>query len=101
MSKNKNSASLEVVFCELFDTEEKIKNFLSTAFEDYINDGDFQAFYNALELVIKSRYTMEGFAGKISLSKSGLYNIVKGRKEPKITTLARILKELGYSLKVA
>ena len=44
---------------------------------------------------------MQGFANKIDLSKVSLYNIVKGRKEPKITTLSKILKELGLTLKIA
>ena len=44
---------------------------------------------------------MQGFAEKIDLSRTGLYNIIQGKKEPKITTLAKILKELGLTLKVA
>ena len=78
-----------------------MKEYLSYAFEKYLEDGDFNVFYRALELVIKSRDTMQGFADKVDLSKMGLYNIVKGKKEPKITTLAKILKELGLTLKVA
>ena len=44
---------------------------------------------------------MQGFAGKVDLSRMGLYNIIQCKKEPKTTTLAKILKELGLSLKVA
>lgn len=101
MTKYNNSISMEEAFCEVFDTEEDLKDYLSFAFEQYLEDGDFNVFYRSLELVIKSRDTMQGFAKKVDLSKMGLYNIVKGKKEPKITTLAKILKELNLTLKIA
>ncbi len=99
--KYKNCISFEEGFCELFNTEEKLRSFLNTAFEDYLEDGDFNAFCYSLELVIKSRDTIKGFAEKVDLSKMGLYNIINGKKEPKIRTLAKILKELGCTLKIA
>ena len=101
MTKYNNSISMEEAFREVFDTEEDLKDYLSFAFEQYLEDGDFNVFYRSLELVIKSRDTMQGFAKKVDLSKMGLYNIVKGKKEPKITTLAKILKELNLTLKIA
>ena len=101
MEKYKNSASMEEVFVDIFDTEEKLKEYMEYAFEEYLEDGNFNVFYRSLELVIKARGTMQGFARKVDLSKMGLYNIVKGKKEPKITTLAKILKELGMTLKIA
>ncbi len=101
MAKYKNSVPMDEVFCEIFDTEEKLKEFLAVSFEEYLEDGNFNVFYRSLEMVIKARGTMEGFARKIDLSKMGLYNIVKGKKEPKITTLQKILKELDLTLKIA
>lgn len=101
MGNYKNSISFEEGFSLIFNTEEKQREYLMFAFEEYLNDGDFNVFYRSLELVIKARYTMKGFAEKVDLSKMGLYNIVKGKKEPKITTLAKILKELNMTLKIA
>lgn len=101
MTEYKNSISIENAFSQVFDTEEDLKEYLSYAFEQYIEDGNFNVFYRALELAIKSRDTLQGFAGKVDLSRMGLYNIIQGKKEPKITTLAKILKELGLTLKVA
>ena len=97
----KNTTNFENVFCEIVNDKEQLRDFLNIAFEEYLEDGDFNSFYRSLELVIKSRDTMQNFANKVELSKMGLYNVVKGKKEPKITTLAKILKELGFSLKVA
>ena len=101
MKRYNNSVPMDEVFCEIFDTQEKQRDYLTFAFEEYLNDGDFNVFYRSLELVIKARYTMKGFAEKVDLSQMGLYNIVKGKKEPKITTLAKILKELDLTLKIA
>ena len=44
---------MEEAFCEVFDTEEDLKDYLSFAFEQYLEDGDFNVFYRSLELVIK------------------------------------------------
>ena len=101
MTNYKNSISLDDAFAHVFDNEEDVKEYLKYAFEQYIEDGNFNVFYRALELVIKSKDSMQGFAEKIDLSRTSLYNIIQGKKEPKITTLAKILKELGLTLKVA
>lgn len=101
MKENKNSISMNEAFVQTFDNEEDLKEYLSYAFEQYIEDGNFNVFYRALELAIKSRDTMQGFSAKVDLSRMGLYNIIQGKKEPKITTLAKILKELGLTIKVA
>lgn len=101
MKTYKNSGTLDELFCKTFNSTEDLKEYLQYAFEEYLEDGDFNVFYRSLELVIKSRDTMTGFARKVDLSKMGLYNIVKGKKEPKITTLAKILKELDLTLKIA
>ena len=101
MKKYKNSVPLEDVFCELFNDKEKLKDFLDSAFGEYIKTGDFDCFYRSLELVIKAQSTMDGFAKKINISKMGLYNVIKGKKEPKITTLVKIFNGLGYTLKVS
>lgn len=101
MTEYKSSISMENAFNQVFDSEQDLKEYLSFAFEQYIDDGNFNVFYRALELVIKSRDTIQGFANKVDLSRMGLYNIIQGKKEPKITTLAKILKQLGLTLKVA
>ena len=101
MTDYKNTISLDEAFVQVFDNEEDIKEYLSYAFDQYIEDGNFNVFYRALELVIKSKDSMQGFAEKIDLSRTSLYNIIQGKKEPKITTLVKILKELGLTLKVA
>ena len=98
---NNNSISMDEAFRAVMNNEQDLKEYLAFAFEQYIEDGDFNVFYRALELTIKSRDTIQNFAQKVNMSKMGLYNIIHGKKEPKITTLAKILKELGLTIKVA
>ncbi len=101
MTNYKNSISMDNAFVQTFVTQDDLKEFLSYAFEQYTEDGNFNTFYRALEIVIKAKDSMQGFADKVDLSRTSLYNIIKGKKEPKITTLVKILKELGLTLKVA
>jgi len=99
--KYKNSVTFEEGFCELYKTHEDIRDFLNVSLEEYLEDGDFNGFYRCLELAIKAQDSIAGFAKKVELSKMSLYNIVNGKKEPRISTLAKILNELGLQLKVA
>ena len=64
MGKYKNSISFEEGFCEIFNTEEDLKDYLTFAFEEYLQDGDFNVFCRSLELVIKSRDTISSMVKK-------------------------------------
>jgi len=99
--KYKNSIPFEEYFCEKYNTKEDIREYLNFALDEYLQDGDFNVFYRSLELCIKAQDSISGFAKKIDLSAMSLYNIVNGKKEPRISTLAKILNELDLKLRVA
>ena len=82
-------------------TDEDIKLYLNTSLKDYIEDGDFNSFYRALEIAIKSRNSISGFAKKIGMSRTHLYSLFKNEKEPKFSTIVKIFHELGYELEIA
>jgi DNA-binding phage protein len=63
-------------------------------------DGDFNKFFKSLEKVIKSRDNISSFAKKIDIDRTNLYSLFNGEKVPRIDTLAKILKALGYSLEI-
>lgn len=77
------------------------KEYMNESLAEYINDGDFNAFFRSLELVIKSRDSISGFCEKAGIDRAMLYQIFNGKRVPKVDTLAKILKTLGYNLKVA
>lgn len=85
---------------ELKDPEYQ-REFLNVSLEEYIEDGDFKSFFKSLEYVIKARGSVTEFAKKVNLNRRNLYELFKGEQKPQLDTVIKILKELGYSLKVA
>lgn len=86
---------------EQLKNEEFQKEYMNESLAEYINDGDFNAFFRSLELVIKSRDSISGFCKKAGIDRAMLYQIFNGERVPRLDTLAKILKTLGYNLKVA
>ena len=58
-------------------------------------------FFRSLELVIKSRDSISGFCEKAGIDRTMLYEIFRGKRVPRLDTLAKILKTLGYNLRIA
>ena len=83
---------------EQLKDEEFQKEYMNQTLAEYIEDGNFNAFFRSLELVIKSRDTISGFCEKAGIDRALLYDVFKGERVPKVDTLAKILKTLGYSL---
>ena len=81
--------------------EEFQKEYLNASLEEYIQDGDFSAFFRSLEYVIKSRDSISNFCKKANIDRAMLYQAFKGDRVPRVDTLAKILKELGFTLRVA
>lgn len=86
---------------EQLKDEEFQKEYINESLAEYIKDGDFNAFFRSLELVIKSRDSISGFCEKAGIDRAMLYQIFNGKRVPKVDTLAKILKTLGYNLKIA
>ena len=78
------------------------KEWLRISILDYIETGDYTEFYRALEQVIRVRGTIKDFAQKTGIDRSNLTEILKGKTKsaPNITTIGKILKELGFTLSV-
>lgn len=101
MKELKHTTDLEAYLINDLKSDEDIKLYLNASLKDYLDDGDFNSFYHALEIVIKAKDTVSGFAKKIGMSRSHLYSLFKNEKEPKFSTIAKIFQELGYELEVA
>ncbi len=86
---------------EQLKDEEFQKEYMNESLAEYINDGDFNKFFRSLELVIKSRDSISGFCEKAGIDRAMLYQIFNGERVPRMDTLAKILKTLGYNLKIA
>ena len=69
--------------------------------EEFLKDNDLNAFIKALEYAVKAKDTIMGMSKKTGISRSNLYAIFKGEQKPQLSTALKIIKELGYTLKVA
>ena len=101
MKELKHTLDLESYIVNDLKSDEDIKLYLNASLKDYLDDGDFNSFYRALEIVIKAKDTVSGFAKKTGMSRAHLYSIFKSEKEPKFSTIVKIFQELGYELEVA
>ena len=77
------------------------KAYLNATLEEYLEDGNFNSFFKSLEKVIKARESVSSFAKKINIDRANLYTMFNGKKVPRLDTIAKILKELGYTIHVA
>ncbi len=101
MTDLKHTQDLENYLVNGLKSEEDIKLYLNASLKDYLEDGDFNSFYRALEIAIKAKDTVAGFAKKLGMSRTHLYSLFKSEKEPKFSTIVKIFQELGYELEVA
>jgi len=75
--------------------------YLKESILEYIEDGDYCAFFLALERVIKARTTVKQFAEEIGMHRANLVDILHGKtKAPTLQTISKILDGLGYSLSI-
>lgn len=73
--------------------------YLKESISAYAEDGDYCAFYHALEQVIKARTTVKEFAEQIGMHRANLVDILHGKtKAPTLPTISKILDGLGYTL---
>lgn len=99
--KNTRTLDLDNLIKENLTTEEGIKDWLTTNLEAYIEDGDTLSFVRSLEYAVRAKDSISGISKKTGISRSNLYAIFKGDVTPQLNTIAKILKELGYNLRVA
>lgn len=97
----KNTVPYNELEEKYMENSEFQKEYLNLSLEEYLTDGDFNTFYKSLEKVIKSRESITSFSKKVNIDRSNLYTLFNGEKVPRLDTIAKILKELGYTIKVA
>lgn len=99
--KNTKYFDLSKIIESELKTEEDIKEWLSLNLDEYLQDGDLNAFVRALEYVVRVKDNISNISRKTGISRSNLYAIFNGDVTPQFDTVLKLLKELGYTLKVA
>lgn len=96
-----NKFNISELIQQELKTEEDIKEWLSLNLEAYLEDGSLNAFVRSLEYVVRAKDNISNISKKTGISRSNLYAIFKGDVTPQFDTVLKVLKELGYTLKVA
>lgn len=97
----KHTISHEDYLIQQLQDAEYQKEFLNATIEEFLEDGNYDVFFQSLELVIKSRETVSEFAQKAGVTRAALYEMFKGERVPRLDTIGKILKQLGFKLNVA
>lgn len=82
-------------------TDADIKEWINVGFEEFLADNDLNAFVKALEYAVRAKDSISGISQKTGISRSNLYAIFSGQQQPQLSTTLKILKELGFTIKVA
>lgn len=77
------------------------KMYLDAAIQEFITEGDYDLFFQSLEQVVKARMSISEFSQKTGITRAALYEMFKGERVPRLDTIGKLLKELGFSLHVA
>lgn len=86
---------------KVLQDEEYQKMYLNAAIQEFITDGDYDLFFQSLEQVIRARMSLNEFSKRTGITRKALYDMFKGERIPRLDTIGRLLKELGYTLNVA
>ncbi len=82
-------------------TDEDIKEWINIGFEEFLLDNDLNALVKALEYAVRAKDSILGMSKKTGISRSNLYAIFNGKQQPQLSTALKIIKELGYTVKIA
>ena len=78
-------------------TEEDIQGFIEASIEEAKDDTDPKYLIHALETAARAR-GMLNTAKEADVDRAGLYRILSGETDPRVSTLAKIANVLGYRL---
>ena len=97
----KNTGKFSEYILKDLKTDEDIKEWINIGFEEFLRDNDLNAFVKALEYAVRAKDTILGISKKTGISRSNLYAIFNGEQQPQLSTALKIIKELGYTIRVA
>ena len=74
--------------------------YLSASLDEYMRDGDLEAFLITLRTVANARGGITELAKKTGLNRQNLYRTLSKSGNPTLTTLRTILSSLGLNLSI-
>ena len=82
----------------LKDDIELQKEFIKELLNEYLNDGDANAFLSALKPLILLNNTIESFAKKSKIQRTYFYKLFKQEITPNLSTIVAIIRALGFEI---
>lgn len=96
-----NTGSFNEYILNDLKTDADIKEWINIGFEEFLENNDLNSFVKVLEYAVRAKDSISGISKKTGISRSNLYAIFNGQQQPQLSTTLKILKELGFSIKVA
>ena len=94
------SASWDDYLREALSDPEEARLYVEVAIEEFEQDGDMRFFLRALRQVVDAQGGMSKLARETGLNRSNLYKALSEDGAPRLDTIARILRGLGFRLAV-
>ena len=87
---------------EWLKDKEKQRVWLETNLEEFVKDGNIDAFVRSLEYVIKARGrgAITALAKDLGMDRSNLSEILNHKKTPRIDTIFKLINGLGYDYNI-
>jgi probable addiction module antidote protein len=92
--------TLHEVIVEHLQDPLQAEAYLDVALSEYQQDGDLPFFLQALRHVAEAQGGLSHLAEKTTLNRQNLYKALAAKGNPKIQTLASILRAMGLRLSV-
>ncbi|MBO6088032.1 helix-turn-helix domain-containing protein [bacterium] len=82
--------------------KEKQRVWLETNLEEFVKDGNIDAFIRSLEYVIRARGrgAITALAKDLGMDRSNLSEILNRKKTPRIDTVFKLINGLGYDYNI-
>lgn len=103
MSKRKlvmNTVSYEESLLNSLKEPDEAAAYLQASFNEYQEDGDFDAFLLALRNVANAQGGLAKLSEKAHLNRQSLYKTLSRSGNPKLDTFGSIMKGLGFTLTI-
>ena len=82
-------------------TDPKVaENYLKVALDEYQEDNDLEAFLLAVRNVAKAKGGLNKLSNETHLNRQSLYKALSGKGNPRLITLGKVLKALGFHLSI-
>jgi probable addiction module antidote protein len=86
---------------KMLQDEEYRKMYLNAVIQDFIIDANYNLFFKSLEEVVRATSSISEISQKTGITRKALYEMFNGKRIPRLDTIGKLLKELGYTLQVA